>query len=190
MAVELRRTELVYEGYSTIRVATLAGPDGATFKREIEDHGQAASVLPYDPERRVALLVKLPRAPVIWAGGPEALTEAPAGMIDDGEAPEATVRREALEEAGMKLSELEPLGALFPSPGVSAERIHLFLAAYSEAGRTASGGGVDGEQENIEVVEVPLAELWRSAESRELLDMKTLTLVLALRVRRPELFEP
>jgi nudix-type nucleoside diphosphatase (YffH/AdpP family) len=188
MSLEIRELETVYEGYSTIRVATLAGPDEATFKREIEDHGEAASVLPYDPERRVALLVKLPRAPVIWTGGPERLTEAPAGMIDEGEAAEATVRREALEEAGVKLDELEPLGALFPSPGVSAERIHLFLAPYSAETRSGDGGGVEGEHENIEVVEVPLAELWRRAEAGELLDMKTLTLILALKLRRPDLF--
>jgi nudix-type nucleoside diphosphatase (YffH/AdpP family) len=187
MPVELRKVETVYQGYSTLLKATMVGPDGETFVREIEHHGRAAAVLPYDPERRVALLVSLPRAPVIWAGGPPELAEAPAGMVDDEDA-EDTARREALEEAGVKLGRLDSLGAPFASPGVSAERVDLFLAAYAATDRVADGGGVDGEQEHITVMEVPLDQLWSWVEKRRIEDMKTLLLVLALRVRRPELF--
>lgn len=187
MPVELRKVETVYQGYSTLMMATLTAPDGTLFKREIEHHGHAAAVLPYDPYRRVALLVSLPRAPVIWAGGPPELAEAPAGMIDDGDA-DATARREALEEVGVALGELEPLGTCFASPGVSSERVALYLAPYTARDRTGAGGGVDGEQENITVLEVPLAQLWDWVETRRIEDLKTLTLVLALRVRRPHLF--
>lgn len=187
MPVELRKLETVYQGYSTLMMATLTAPDGSTFKREIEHHGHAAAVLPYDAARRTALVVSLPRAPVIWADGPPELLEAIAGMIE-GEAPEATIRREALEEAGVKLGDLEPLGALFASPGVSSERLHLFLAPYSAADRVGDGGGAAGEQENITVMEVPLAQLWTWVEARRIEDMKTLALILSLRVRRPELF--
>ena len=65
--VELRKVETVYQGYVTLLSATFSGPDGETFQREIEHHGRAACVLPYDPDRRTALMVNLPRAPVIWA---------------------------------------------------------------------------------------------------------------------------
>jgi nudix-type nucleoside diphosphatase (YffH/AdpP family) len=187
MTVELRKIESLYQGYSTLMMATLSAPDGSLFQREIEHHGHGSAVLPYDPYRRTALLVSLPRAPVIWAGGPPELAEAPAGMIDDGD-PDATARREALEEAGVQLGELEPVGVTFTSPGVSSERIHLYLAPYAARDRVAAGGGVDGEQENITVLEVPLAELWSWVEAQRLEDLKTLTLALALRVRRPHLF--
>lgn len=187
MAVELREVETLYQGYSTLMMATLVAPDGSVIRREIEHHGDAVAVLPYDAGRRMAILVSLPRAPVIWAGGPPELTEAPAGMIEDGD-PQATARREVLEEAGVRLGELEPVGTAFPSPGVSSERLHLYLAPYVAGDRVAAGGGAAGEQEHITVAEVPLAELWRLVEDRRLQDMKTLTLVLALRVRRPDLF--
>jgi nudix-type nucleoside diphosphatase (YffH/AdpP family) len=187
MPVELRKVETVYQGYSTLMRATLSAPDGELFVREIEHHGRGAAVLPYDPERRVALLVSLPRAPVIWAGGPPELAEAPAGMIENEDS-EDTVRREALEEAGVKLGRLEPIGAPFSSPGVSAERIDLYLAAYCAKDRVEDGGGVDGEQEHITVMEVPLAQLWTWVEQQKIEDLKTLALILALRVRRPELF--
>ncbi|MGA0606297.1 NUDIX domain-containing protein [Phenylobacterium sp. VNQ135] len=189
MPVELRKLETVYQGYSTLMVATLSTADGGTFRREIEHHGRAAAVLPYDAGRRCVLMVNLPRAPVIWAGGPPELLEAPAGMVDN-EDPEDTAIREALEEAGVRLSRLEPLGSPFASPGVSSEKIDLFLAEYSAADRVAAGGGVDGENEHITVEEIPLAQLWAWVEQRRIEDLKTLALVLALKVRRPELFLP
>ena len=188
MPVELRKVETVYQGYSTLMVATLAATSGGTFQREIEHHGRAAAVLPYDPERRCALLVNVPRAPVIWAGGPPELLEAPAGMVEDEDA-EDTAVREALEEAGVRLSRMDWLGAPFASPGVSSEKIDLFLAAYSAADRIEEGGGATGENEHITVEEVSLAQLWRWVEQRRIEDLKTLALILALRVRQPELFE-
>ena len=187
MPVELRKVETVYKGYATLMRATLTAPDGSTFVREIEHHGRAACVLPYDPERRRALLVSLPRAPVIWAGGPAELVEAPAGMIEDEDA-ETCVRREALEEAGVRLGRLEPVGAPFASPGVSSERIDLFLAPYSQSDRVADGGGVAHEQEHISVLDLALDELWSWVERGRIEDLKTLALTCALRARRPELF--
>ena len=65
MAVELRKVETVYQGYSTLMRATLAAPDGSLFVREIGHHGRGAAVLPYDPERRTVLMVSLPRAPLL-----------------------------------------------------------------------------------------------------------------------------
>lgn len=189
MPVELRKVETVYQGYSTLMVATLAAPDGTTFRREIEHHGRAAAVLPYDPARRCVLMVNLPRAPVIWAGGPPELLEAPAGMVDN-EDPEDTAIREALEEVGVRLSRLEAIGSPFASPGVSSEKIDLFLAEYAQADRVAAGGGLADENELISVQEVPLAQLWAWVEQRRIEDLKTLALILALRVRRPELFTP
>jgi nudix-type nucleoside diphosphatase (YffH/AdpP family) len=187
MPVALRKVETVYQGYLTLMKATLAGEAGETFTREIEHHGHAAAVLPYDAERRCAIVVSLPRAPVIWSDGPPELLEAIAGMLD-GKPPEDCVRREAMEEAGVRLRGLEPLGAPYASPGCSSERIHPFLAPYAQRDRVAQGGGVPGEQENITVMEVPLRQLWAWVEERRIEDLKTLALLLALRVRRPVLF--
>jgi nudix-type nucleoside diphosphatase (YffH/AdpP family) len=187
MPVELRKVETVYQGYCTLMIATLAGDDDETFQREIEHHGRAVAVLPYDAQRRMALIVSLPRPPVIWAGGPPELAEAPAGMVED-EDPEEAAHREALEEAGVRLGRLELVGSPFSSPGVSTERIDLYLAAYGAADRIAVGGGVEDEREKITVLEVPLDQLWTWVETRRIEDLKTLALIQALRIRRPELF--
>ncbi len=177
----------IHSGWSRFSEVTFRLDDGTLLVREIEDHGSAAVVLPYDPERRVALLVRQFRGPVWMARGAEFL-EPPAGLIEDGEAPDACARREAEEETGVRLGDLEPVGGYWSSPGVSTERSWLFLAAYAAADRQGDGGGVDHD-EHIEVVETPLADLAARLERGELADLKLLALVQALMLRRPELFE-
>jgi nudix-type nucleoside diphosphatase (YffH/AdpP family) len=189
MALEICGVRTLHEGYMKLLQLTLVGDDGQRFTREIEDHGAAAGVLPYDAERRVALLVRLPRPAVHLVGEPMELLEAPAGMVDD-ESAETAARREALEEAGVRLEALEWVAGGWPSPGVSTERLDLFLAPYRPEDRVTPGGGVPGEHENITVVEIPLSELWDSLERRTLGDLKTATLLMALRLRQPALFEP
>ena len=95
MTIMLKSSKIVYEGWLTLHVASLAADGGPEFRREIEDHGRAVAVLPYDADRRVALLVELPRAPVLFVGELDLFLEAPAGLLEDGEPPEAGARREA-----------------------------------------------------------------------------------------------
>lgn len=184
----LLKTEPIHEGWGRYLRLTVRLEDGAEVEREVEDHGRAVAVLPYDPERRTAILVRQLRMGPLLAEDPDPyLLEAPAGMIE-GEGADASARREALEEVGLRISELEPLGAPYSTPGVSAERIDLFLAPFRRSDRVDSGGGLEEEHENIKVVELPLAELWRRIETGEIRDLKTLALGAMLRVRRPDLF--
>jgi nudix-type nucleoside diphosphatase (YffH/AdpP family) len=124
----------------------------------------------------------------LHVGGPSDLLEAPAGILDEDD-PGDCARREAHEEVGLNLRALEPLGAAWPCPGMSTERIHLFLAPYGQDDRIGAGGGLAEEHEDIEVVEMPLSKLWAMVEQGEVLDLKTLFLVQALRIRRPDLFD-
>ncbi len=174
-------------GWASFHIATVRLPDGVEIRREIEEHGPAVAVLPYDPERGVALLVRQFRTPAFHAAGQEAVLECPAGLLEEADA-EAGARREAEEEVGLALGPLESVGLVWSMPGVSTERMHLFLAAFSEADRRGNGGGLAHENERIEVVEVALPDLARIAETGALDDMKTLCLYQALRLRRPDLF--
>ena len=161
-------------------------PDGAVVERFVEDHGHAACVLPYDPDRRVALLVRQLRAPVRLADQP-AFPEPPAGLLDAGEDPSDCARREVMEETGVRLGVLEPLGCYWSSPGVATEKTHLFLAAYNAGDRIGPGGGTDAD-EHLEVLEEPLSALAVRLKDGKLQDLKLLALVQALIQRRPDLF--
>jgi nudix-type nucleoside diphosphatase (YffH/AdpP family) len=187
MTAKIEKSETIHKGWTVLSRVTLQD-DGKRFHREVEDHGQAVGVLPYDPVRRTALLVQLPRAPVLLSGAGEHLLEAPAGLVDEGEGLEACVKREAYEECGVELEILEPIARTWSSPGISTERIALYLAPYSAAGRTGEGGGLAEEHESITVVERSLADLAAMADAGHLIDLKTLCLLQTLRLKHPELF--
>jgi nudix-type nucleoside diphosphatase (YffH/AdpP family) len=178
----------LHDGWTQILGLDIALGDGRTARREVEHHGDAAAVLPYDAERGLACLVELLRAPLLWRHGVATHLEVPAGLVEDGEEPEATIRREAEEEVGLRLAHVERVARVHSSPGLSTEAVHLFLAPYGAGDRAGAGGGLASEQEDVRVVEMPLAELWGRVESGALSDMKTLALVQALRLRRPDLF--
>ena len=190
MTPEILERETVYQGY--MRVQRLRGrlDDGTEVWREVERHGDAVAVLPYDPVRRCALTVRLFRLPAFELLGETTLEEACAGMMDPTDADEASaVRREALEELGLRLGNLERIGRCWSSPGVSAERVSLFVAPYAAADRVSQGGGAAGEHEGITVVESLLTTLASAVDAGRIVDLKLLTLVLALRARRGGLFE-
>jgi nudix-type nucleoside diphosphatase (YffH/AdpP family) len=187
-AAEIVSTEVKHSGWSTFLMATLRLPDGTIVTRAIEDHGNAVAVLPYDPARRTAILVQQLRAPALYAAQHPHFLEAVAGRIDDGEDAENCARREAAEEAGLELRALERVARAWAMPGVSTEQMDLFLGEYSAADRVGAGGGVAGEHENIEVIELPLSRLAAMADAGELHDMKLLLLLQTLRLRRSELF--
>jgi nudix-type nucleoside diphosphatase (YffH/AdpP family) len=187
MPYEILDAKTLHDGWSTLSALKIRMPDGRLMKREVEDHGAAVGMLPYDSERRVAMLIRQFRAPVLRATGEADLLEAPAGLLDEDN-PEDCARREAMEEVGLRLTSLEPVGAVWTMPGISTERMHLYLAPYGAADRVAEGGGLASEHEEITIVEMPLAELARMADAGELTDMKALLLVQTLRLRRPDLF--
>jgi nudix-type nucleoside diphosphatase (YffH/AdpP family) len=187
MQPKILTRETVYSGYLTVKRLQVRLADGAEARLEIEEHGEAAVVLPYDPDRRCALVARLFRVAVFETTGEEALEEACAGMIGDEDA-ETAARREAHEELGVALRSLEFVGRFWSSPGVSTERHSMFLAPYSHADRVAAGGGVAGEHEGITVIERMLADLAMDVDQARIADGKLVMLTLALRQRRPDLF--
>src|SRR5262249_7214406 len=158
MSAAILAEEVVWSGWNRMLMLRVRTARGAEIARSVEDHGDAVAVLPYDPERRVAIMVRQLRVPLLKGHGLDQSLEAPAGILDSKN-PQDCARREAMEEAGLRLGALDPVGEAFPMAGVSTEKMHLFLAPYVAADRVAEGGGLATETEEIEVLEMPLAEL-------------------------------
>lgn len=178
----------VYKGWSTISIATV-GNDGQFFERLVENHGPGVCVLAVDRARKMATLVRQFRAPVAVTSGASDLIECPAGLLDrESEEPEHAVRRELMEEAGLAIARAERIATVWTMPGISTERMHLFLAWYTLGDRRGKGGGHPAEHENITTEEVALRDLAAMADDGRIADMKTLLLIQTLRLREPALF--
>jgi ADP-ribose pyrophosphatase len=108
---EVLGVEAAYRGYFRlgrwrVRHSLFAGGWSAEQVREVLERGHAAAVLPYDPRTDRVVLIEQFRAAAAPTTEPPWLIEVPAGIIDGGETPEETIRREAREEAGLDLDRL------------------------------------------------------------------------------------
>jgi ADP-ribose pyrophosphatase len=138
-------------------------------EREIVEHPGAVAVLAVDREGWVTLVRQL-REPAR-----KELLELPAGTLEDGEEPLATAQRELAEETGLTGGEWHQAAAFYTTPGFCRERMHLFVAEGVERGDPHQA-----EDESIEVVRIPVAEL--ASRLVEIEDAKTLAgLLLYLR---------
>jgi len=187
MPSEVTNVRTIHQGWGRFLVVTIRLADGQLIQREIEDHGNAVAVLPYDPIRRTAVLVKQFRAPLFFATGGEETLEVIAGGAT-GNDPTECVRREALEEAGLRLRTLEHVFAALNMPGVSTMRLDLYLATYGKDDLISAGGGLAYEGESVTPIELPLADLARHVDNGNLVDLATASLIQTLRLRKPSLF--
>jgi 8-oxo-dGTP pyrophosphatase MutT (NUDIX family) len=162
--------EVVWEGQiAKVRIDRFRYDDGEEAEREVVEHPGAVGVVAHDGER--FYLVRQPREAV----DDPALLELPAGKLDEeGESPLDTAQRELAEEIGKGARSWQHLTSFYTSPGFTNEECHLFMATdlYDKPAEA-------GENERIEVVEVPLARLDQTI--RDCRDSKTLVGLLWLR---------
>jgi len=144
-------------------------------KREVYDRGNGATILLYNREKNSVVLIRQFRIATYLNGNQSGeLIEACAGLLDDG-TPEDCIRKEAIEETGYQVGEVEKLWQAYMSPGGVTEIVHFFAAEYSEAQRTNNGGGV--EDEEIAVLELPFPEAMAMVKNGRICDGKTIMLL-------------
>lgn len=148
-------------------------------EREVHDHGNGATVLPYDARRGTVLLVRQFRLPAYLHDHDGFLIETCAGLLD-GDDPAQCAKREAEEELGFRLANLRFMTTVYMTPGAVTERLSLFIADYDHASRVSAGGGEAHEGEDIEVLELPFDEMRRMVQDGRIVDAKTVLLSLFL----------
>ena len=179
--VGITRVEVTSDGWHVLRRTTFTyrRSDGSevTEQRETYDRGNGATILVYDSVRRQVLLTRQFRFPAYVNEHTDGmLIETAAGLLDD-DAPDVAIRREASEELGVTVGELQHVFDLYMSPGSVTERVHFYAASYSPNDRTAPGGGVQEEGEDIEVLEIPFEEALAMTTDGRIVDGKTVILL-------------
>jgi nudix-type nucleoside diphosphatase (YffH/AdpP family) len=183
--VKLRELKTLSDNHYTLRRAEFdfQRSDGTwqSQQRESYDIGDAAAVLPLDRARGKVLLIRQFRWPVFESGCRQLLVEVVAGKLD-GDDPQTCIAREAMEEAGVAISNLRLVSHCFVSPGAVQERLSLFLADYDSGAPRAAGGGHAQEGEDIEVLEMPLDDALAMIATGEIIDIKTIALLQAAKL--------
>ncbi len=139
----------------------------ATRTWELWRRGRAAAVLPYDPDTDQVVLIEQYRLPALAAGVDPVLVEFPAGLCDAGETAEQTARREMLEEMGLPVTTLHPIGEFLLTPGGADEVCALYLgrvvAPPAGADGIAGVAGLADEHEDIRTRVWPAARAIEAA---------------------------
>ncbi len=109
-------------------------------------------------------------------GGPAALWEIAAGLIEPGEAPAAAAARELEEELGFHVSvdQMRPLGPhAYPAPGFIAETHYYFHVEVDPAAKKEPEGDGSPLEEAARIIEVPLERALAACRAGEITDAKT-----------------
>lgn len=180
-------TQTLHKGWSRLTRTRLdyLRPDGTWQRqeREVFDHGHAAAVLLHDPVRDTVLLTRQFRLPVHLNGADGWIIEVCAGLLD-GDDPETCARREALEETGHAIDQLEFAFSAVMSPGSLTESVSCFVGTFHDGTRQGDGGGLPHEGEDIEVIEMPFSEALDAIATGAIFDAKTIMLLQYLALRR------
>lgn len=179
--IKITETKLLSDNWYILNKITyeLQKPDGTTEtqSREVYDRGNGATILLYNKENKTVILTRQLRIPTYLNGNDTGMMiEACAGLLDKDN-PEDCIRRETEEETGYKVSDVEKVFEVYMSPGSVTEIIHFFVAAYTKDMKIDEGGGLEEEQENIEVLELPFEKAVQMIKTGEIKDAKTIMLL-------------
>lgn len=145
--------------------------------REAYDRGNGATILLYNKEQKTVILTRQFRLPTFINGNETGMMiEACAGLLDKDNA-EDCIRRETEEETGYKITAVRKIFEAYMSPGSVTEILHFFIAEYAKEMKVSEGGGLDHEEENIEVLELDISEAMQMVANGEIKDAKTIMLL-------------
>lgn len=179
--VNILTTEILSDNWYVLKKVTYeyTKKDGAhlTQSREAYDRGNGATILLYNQQQRTVILTKQFRLPTYINGNASGMMiEACAGLLDRDN-PEDCIKRETEEETGYKVSDVRKVFEAYMSPGSVTEILYFFIAAYDAHMKVTDGGGAAHEEENIEVLELPIDQAMEMVGNGEIRDAKTIMLL-------------
>lgn len=179
--INIIKTEILSNNWYTLKKITFKATDNTgktiTQEREAYDRGNGSTILLYNKKQLSVILTKQFRLPTYINGNETGmLIECCAGLLDSDN-PEECIRRETEEETGYKITDVKKVFEAYMSPGSVTEILHFFVAEYTSDMKVNDGGGAVDENENIEVLEMPLADALYKINTGEIKDAKTIMLL-------------
>jgi len=179
--IKILQTEILSNNWYTLKKISyeFQKKDGSSEiqTREAYDRGNGATILLYNKEHKTVILTRQFRLPSFINGNPTGmLIEACAGLLDKDNA-EDCIKRETEEETGYKITAVRKIFEAYMSPGSVTEILYFFIAEYSKSMKVTEGGGIDHEQEDIEVLELSFDRAMAMIDDGEIKDGKTILLL-------------
>ncbi|GAA0559572.1 GDP-mannose pyrophosphatase NudK [Chitinophaga japonensis] len=179
--IKIKSEEILSDNWYVLKKITYdyKDRDGCwkTHAREAYDRGNGAAILLYNRAQGTVVLTRQFRLPSFINGNPGGmLIEACAGLLDNDN-PEDCIKREAAEETGYHITEVRKIFEAYMSPGSVTEILDFFIAEYTSHMKVNSGGGLEHEQEDIEVLELPFDEAMQMITNGQIRDAKTIMLL-------------
>lgn len=150
---------------------------------EVYGKSDGVAILLFNKEKKKVILTKQFRIPMYVAGVNSGFShEVCGGTIDENETPEESVIRETKEEIGYEVINLQKVTTLFLSPGLVKEQVYLYVGEYDEDSKVESGGGLDEENEEIEILELTIDRAFEMINQQEIIDARTVLLLQHIRL--------
>ena len=189
MLYHLKDKKIIFNEFFEIEKATVSwqrssGKMGRSVTRYVIRRGDSVGIIPICPDG--IILVRQFRYPAAKEGVDPYLWEIPAGMVDKGEKPEVTAKRELKEEIGVISSEIIPLISFFLSPGALDEMFHLYYTRINDCGEIVQVGGVEEEEEDLEVKKFDRSQIIKMIQNGEIIDSKTIASLMYYFLKFPE----
>jgi GDP-mannose pyrophosphatase NudK len=186
--IKIVKEELLSDNWYTLKKYTyeIVKQDGIRQiqTREVYDRGNGAVILLYNQEFKTVILTRQFRLPSFVNGNKKGvLIEACAGLLDKDN-PEEAIKRETEEETGYRIKEVKKIFESYMSPGSVSEILYFFIAEYTPSMKVHAGGGIEHEQEDIEVLEIPFNEAFAMIGSGEIRDAKTIMLLQYIKINQ------
>lgn len=185
--IKILKTEILSDNWYTLNKVTFEYQKNngtlETQSREAYDRGNGATILLYNKESKTVILTKQFRLPTYINGNEDGMmVEACAGLLDKDN-PEDCIKRETEEELGYEISDVKKVFEVYMSPGSVTEILYFFIAEYSKSMKINDGGGLEEEQEEIEVLELDINKALEMIDLGEIKDAKTIMLLQHVRLK-------
>lgn len=156
-----------------LKIPKYDGSLGKTVFREVADRGDAVGILLYDADCEAIVFVEQFRPGAFFAREYPWILECVAGIVEKGETVQEVAYREAVEESGCSVKDMEPIAEYFSSPGGMTERLTLFCGCV-DSRECKTYGGLENEGEDIRVRVLKTKEVFQMLQDRKIKNAMTL----------------